>query len=617
MELEDICKILYDTKQTIDAFAVEKNTKWGVVDEKGQTIILAKFDYIFPYYLKDNEVLYMVLLDNKYGVCDKDGKFKIEPLEYDRILPAWSDNNTLYFHVSCNEKRGICDKFGKNIIPPLYDNVSIPGNSKHFEPFYTVELNGKEGVCDLAGKEIIVPKYESINRGKGDPYYMIKLNKKFGICDLNGKELIYPKYDQVRYRKDEELFEVENKGKTGVCNIFGKEIIPPKFDYVTFEKEGNYYEVELNKKYGVFDLNGKEIISPKYDYISFEKEEGFYEVKLNNKYGICDLNGVEVIPTKFDYISIDMENECFTVTEKGKEGIYSLDGGEVLASEYDNCYKYNENNKIFYIARKEDFKGLLDQNKIEKIPFIYNNIYYLNTSKSLIFVGKDKEHEVVYNADYNKILSADIEKVAYWCILGFDLFTVKSKEGCSLVDLNGKVLIPSGIYTEIVPMEEKGYKYILVEQNNRFGICNLQGTLIVPCQNEYLVYNHSLSKFVTKSEIEQLNRQAELEKQQKSAKYEETIKYLFILQQLFINQQQSFQYSPTLHSTNSRVNSGITSRTCPYCKGTGYNPAIERAPFYNYSTEMYDFNCTVPGCNEKSHHYHKACPECRGTGKSE
>ena len=51
---------------------------------------------------------------------------------------------------------------------------------------------------------------------------------------------------------------------------------------------------------------------------------------------------------------------------------------------------------------------------------------------------------------------------------------------------------------------------------------------------------------------------------------------------------------------------------CSFCKGTGNNPKMERPPFYSSIDDPMNGSCNV--CGDKSNHYHKICPSCKGRG---
>lgn len=75
--------------------------------------------------------------------------------------------------------------------------------------------------------------------------------------------------------------------------------------------------------------------------------------------------------------------------------------------------------------------------------------------------------------------------------------------------------------------------------------------------------------------------------------------------------------NPTRTATNpsnTRVAPNISKKkTCSMCNGTGKNPAKERPAFYSYSNETFS-NPPCEICGDRSNHYHKDCPSCRGKG---
>ena len=98
----NICFAQYDT--TPELIPYRKSTKWGYCNQSKEIIIPCKYDVATPF----SEGLAAVVLNNKYGFIDKEGKDVI-PLKYDLISSSFSEG---LVSVMLKGKWGFIDKNG-------------------------------------------------------------------------------------------------------------------------------------------------------------------------------------------------------------------------------------------------------------------------------------------------------------------------------------------------------------------------------------------------------------------------------------------------------------------------------------------------------------------------
>ena len=179
-------EVLLDTKydeikylqQTSD-FLVTSNKKVGIISKDKQTKVNISYDNI---QLIDNEDnLYIITQDGKYGLIDINGNIKIYP-EYDQIGVETSDfkyNNIKNGYILLNKlipvKKGnlwgLFDKSGNQVVDFKYD-----------------ELGYIKSSSQIANNLLAVPEYDVI---------VVKKDDKYNLITLNGREVFNVYVDSI------------------------------------------------------------------------------------------------------------------------------------------------------------------------------------------------------------------------------------------------------------------------------------------------------------------------------------------------------------------------------------------------------------------------------------
>ena len=496
---------------------------------------------------------------------------------------------------------------------------------------YKVKNNGRWGLLDDKGNEVLSCCFDwlyisSTYAGENSTFYIVtKLDGKEGLYDINGKK-IFPfiyKSASLRYEQDSQTFYVAVKKdeKYGICQMDGKEIIPCIYEqaFIKFDKDSKYLyaQVKNGGKYGICQMDGKEIIPCIYEqaFIKFDKDSKYLyaQVKKEGKYGICQMDDKGIIPCIYEqaYVSFDKDSKYLyaQVKKEGKYGICQMDGKEIIPCIYENVYVSSTTEGIPYIKISNNSKWGL-----------------CNLSGKILVPCKYEQTRLEYIKESN----------FYYAI-------VNDKEKYGICTLNGIEIVPCIYeYVEIQREETNGLLYVLKNLNGKIGISNISGDEIIPCKYNYvsmsydeetksnyyfainsddnvysikhfnllgnLIYEKTLKKSQSNTTNYKSKQHEELPKLKKTA---------IILRILAQGMQSMNSYMNTYSSGNIylRPDSPSYSRqkqTCSFCHGTGYNPGKERPPFYSYSDDPMTGSCEI--CGDKSNHYHKSCPSCRGKG---
>lgn len=305
--------------------------KFGLVDEIGNFIFEAKYDYI--------EV-----------VCD--GLYKIKENyswsiynENCRLTKDFYDDIYLeedFFIVSKNGLKGRLNKKGEQVI--MLDDGSYMELPSRFAWGYDfkngvakVLINKYENYVDTSFNIVVINNESSILVDKSIDYivtkddagnYIFASEKKYGLINNAGKIIIDAKYNY--------LFPLANnmyiasvikdgdyRSSYGIIDMSDKIVLA--FEYSNIKPYGgkvsrSYWswddrfvteQVDIPEKvqhwlvekngYGLIDCNGKICIPPKYNHIQ-KFENGFF-VKIRDKYGVVDSNYAIICDPKYSTIT--------------------------------------------------------------------------------------------------------------------------------------------------------------------------------------------------------------------------------------------------------------------------------------------------------------------------
>jgi len=266
---EDVPGVVYnDIWSSGEGFAwVNKDGKWGLIDETGKVLIPAQYDDL------NNIVdgVAAVQTDGKWGLLNSAGAQVLAP-KYDRI--GWIPDSKLV-QVRLGKKFGMIDLTGKEVVPVQYDEMkdTVDGMTP-------VKLDGKWGFLDKAGALAIPATYDDAG-GFTDGVALVTSTGKPVLIDATGKAVARPAYDYVA-DGGEGYYKVARNGKWGFIDKTGKEIVPLRYSFVigfsngkALVAGGGKWSESVGKcallvgaKWGVIDKTGKEIIHPKYDRIT-------------------------------------------------------------------------------------------------------------------------------------------------------------------------------------------------------------------------------------------------------------------------------------------------------------------------------------------------------------
>ena len=369
-----------------------KNTKngaiYGYINNKGEYVIEPKFEGAYDF---NENCVAIVIKDNKYGVIDLLGEYKIYTI-YDSIS-NFRESRAVY---SKDGSMGIIDEDGNvitkkeyGIVGEFHDHRAVVGDSK--------SGNYKYGYIDREGKELIHLKFERADDFKDDIALVKVKDNEYSLIDKEGKVLnSYKHYLVSQYGDGLMMFSEKIDGPYGYIDIEGNEIITPRFTSTSEFVDGIAIvsvEENYNGPYGVINKKGEYVLTPIFSEIRYLGENrlalgmpigkplGDDKFIAPSIFAIGDTNGN--ILTQFKYYAVG-----------------NYDKGVTYASNNTSTFFIDKNGKVINTLPKVKGSGEL----MIKDDIIYANIdyspYYLTRSGKLIYKPND---EIILDYVYSVI----------------------------------------------------------------------------------------------------------------------------------------------------------------------------------------------------------------------
>lgn len=286
-----------NNKKNLSPFQNE-NAQSGFKDEKGEVVIAAQYDRVYPF----KEGLARVRKGGLWGYIDEDGKTVIE-IQFDEA----KDFSEGFAQVRKSTKEYIINYNGQDFMETVqtFQFSGIRG-------IMSVMVNNKWGLIEEAtGKQLTPFKYEKIAYfAEGRDLCWVVLNNLIGFVDKTGKEVVPPKYNATNNFYDgycavnlgakATLNQSPSGGKWGYIDATGKEVVPLKYDEVTTWFNQGLAPVKLNGNWGAVDNTGKVVVPIQYDAVGEfpSRGEAIASVMLDGKYGFVNNMGKEIFPCK-------------------------------------------------------------------------------------------------------------------------------------------------------------------------------------------------------------------------------------------------------------------------------------------------------------------------------
>ena len=423
--------------EKITYFSAYTNGKWGVINNKGETIVNMEYNEMITIPNPEKAVFVCI-----YDVNEETGEYKTKVLnekgenlftEYDKVetIENFDSKQNIWYEkdllrVSKNGKYGLIDFDGKVLLGCEYDSITT---LKSVEENLVVRKDNKVGVVNNAGQIIVPIAYKDVRvlkEGYKNEYIIIDENGNQGIISTSGTIIIAPAYKEIKYINSNEIYVAKIEDKWNLINKKG-EVLNNSYDDYTYVK-GDYVIVQKDGKYGITTIAGTVKIEPSYEELEYAFSV-YYIAKINSKYGIINTDNTSLIP--LEYLNMT----------------------------------YWENKNIIIADKTETETVIFDSNLTEKLKglFVFEEDYI----KARI-EGQDKYYTYKFEEKQTKD------------ILSRNTLLVSKKDGkYGFVDSQGNVVVDY-IYDEA--KEQNKYGYAAVKQNGLWGVIDKGGKQVLQPQ---------------------------------------------------------------------------------------------------------------------------------------
>ena len=321
-------------------------------------------------------------------------------------------------------------------------------------------------------------------------------NKKYGILKNNNKILpnIFSKHYSSNLLLTQKILSLN--GSYGLFNMeTEKWDIPMEYSSLDLLNNGLFKAV-FNGNYGIIDANGKIIIEFKWKYIDkIYTVDNYYIVKNksnSNKKGLLSIFDKKLtIPCEYDNIIKAGNTNYFKVKKDQFYNLVDINNKPIFNNWYEELY-LPSGGREYYIVKLKSKMGIIDKNENIIVP-----IKYINIKKSAYNDGSHLAQNIdgkfgCITLDGRITMPFEytgIEKVGY----SSRNIIARNNDKCKIVRVNDGV--PYEITTCDYDKIESNSKIFIVEKNNKFGMLDLYGNVILDIKYDKIESMSSSSNY--------------------------------------------------------------------------------------------------------------------------
>ena len=394
-------------------------SKYGVMNRAEHIVIPARFDEVEPLY----SGFAIVFEDGKGGVINDKGEIVIEP-QWDYIVHSDSFTDDKLFIMSIENKYGVIDTNNLIIIPPIFDGIKGFANGK--AKFVS---KGYYGLISDAGEILIEPEwgwtwfYPLYDDDKGIIYYesdgFIAGNKNGmdGWFSKDGCEIFNPLFDRTWPFNDQRAVFMQDY-LFGVVNMTGTIVVDAYWDNAAEIYEEGYLAVCKNDKMGFIDVYGNIVIPIVFDMPYFidmcNFSNGLAMIKTGELYGYINHNGEIIIDAQYTEAYKFNSGSAIVLTNSGWQVINTL--GQPIHNDFFQDAK--SSSEGLTPVCMDDLWGYLSVEGHLVIPYQYDDAYWFRNGTALIYSDEDEDENSPF---YTYFINQKGERICpYWDTHEFD-----------------------------------------------------------------------------------------------------------------------------------------------------------------------------------------------------
>lgn len=439
-------------------FALYKDEKWGVIDNKGNIIIDPSYAEMLV--IPDNEKDVFIC---NYDIDNKTGEYKTKVLN--------KKNKTIFTEYEQVEALENYDE-GQNV---WYEKNVLK-----------VRKDGKYGLINFKGINILECEYDDIYTLKGiENSIIIEKDSKLGLVDDTGRIIIDSEYSEILPVGTESghgYITIDSQGKYGVISYSKEQVLENKYEYIEQMYGKNYYVVKENKKQKVINYKGEDILITGYDEIKAilqKQPQGVIFIK-DNKYGVMEFTGKVLIQPQYTKIK-ELSNGYLVAEKDGKSGIIDTLNNILLPFDY-LTIDYNKKADLYIAEDIENKISIVDTDFSVKLIGILSEF---NFDKNYIRMRVDSEYK------YYTMKCEETTNVK--ALRGNTLFLSQKDGKYGYVDAKGEKVVDY-IYDDAT--EQNRFGYVAVKKNGLWGSLDDKGNVVV--EPKYKLEENLIINFIDK-----------------------------------------------------------------------------------------------------------------------
>ena len=495
----------------ITGFIVGRNVKYSIKLEEIE---------------KEDVEYYVLEVNDKYGIIDKNGQVVISP-QYDGIKVPNPCKDTFICLENINNETWIAvdstnTKKWENL--SAVDAISIRATTS-LVPYEKSVLKYKEGnlygIMDFDGNKItnaIYEEIESVDYKEG--YLKVKKDGYYGVINIKGTQILNAEYDEIssdgyydedsKYSKAGFILRIKTDDgyRYGYAKTDGRKVLDTVYNElgrITEVEDNNnlYFITSLNGKYGLYK-NSKAVIENDFISVNFDRTNNLLIVQKDNIYGAYNLEGKNIVPIDYDLIVIGGE---YINSYKENNVVVFDKEGNTIQTENSSKEKVSDKYSIiidkdgYYNIENNDSKKVLLSNKYSYIEYFRDNLFIAtNESKTGLIRATGEivvplEYSTIQNVDGTECLQASIVDTNKSFVINSNGQVGEGLENASFIKENGfvKLLSSSDVRYYTLEGNETSYKELFPEnevystkQNDKWGLKNKDGRVIVNYEYDFI-----------------------------------------------------------------------------------------------------------------------------------
>lgn len=420
-----------NVEKAIEYFAAYSNSKWGVINSKGEQLSDISYDemIVVP---NSEKAVFIVTYDVDYSNDTYKTKAINEKNEqlfsnyenvngivnYSSIDDIWYNEDVLLYQK--DEKYGLIDFSGNEVLPAEYDEISsLQGILKNV----IVKKDGRVGIFNTLSKTMTIePQYTEIRAfGKtyNDGYIVKDANGKCGLLSSDGNKVLDNIYDDILKVSGYDKYVVKNGVKTQLISKDNTVLLETGFDEIVAINADNLV-IKNAGRYGVITTTGEVVIDAAFDFINYCFAD-YYIVATGGQYGVINSMKENVIDSKYENIQYRSDIAAFVCDNADyTTDIYTRDFKHVLTG---TISKVDADNGYICVRVEDNYKyyNLQYQEISNKDALNNNTLFLVKENGKFGYVNKENQKIVdcIYDdaKEQNEFGFCAVKKDGKWGVL--------------------------------------------------------------------------------------------------------------------------------------------------------------------------------------------------------